>query len=68
MSVVCRSGALKYLFLISSSSDAHPGLGICGLEDLSFLTVIQLSIVVVGAQVVYVIAVNVKNLQSRRAI
>lgn len=39
-----------------------------GLEDLSFQTVIQLSIVVVGAQVVYVIAVNVKNLQSRRAI
>lgn len=48
MSVVCRGGALNYLFLISFSSDAQPGLEICGLEDLSFLTVIQLSIVVSG--------------------
>lgn len=62
------SGALKYLFLRRSRSDAHPGLGICGLEDLSFLTVVQLFIVVVVVQVFNVIVTSTINLQSPKAV
>ena len=48
----------------SSPSDAQPGLATYGLGDLGFLTVVQLSIVVAGAQVFYIIAASAASLRS----